>query len=355
MTQVYHVGSNGIAAQEERVPYPVEDDLEQMIIRNPQMITGGDRGDVEVVGSQIHLNGGRLRIDVLLLERTGDLTVVEAKLARNGESRREIFAQAMDYASALAEFRFDDLDGAIGNRITLAIDRLCPDDNELFDQLEATTALKLRSGDVKLHLALDEEVPDLSRIVNYARRRGLSIGYTWFPRTANGGNGYTVIPQSPYKGSETSTTALSKVSNPTGIRHPQLHAAVATFNLLGAGVTFPTPSEVARYREVYVDRYPRAAGVVHYEFLVEVGSQSICAELHIETPRGVPLTQQQSALRAQLPSIAQTITGLVPPGIEVKHDYRWSNAGGGRIRCVAPIDSDPTRIARAMQILIENS
>ena len=222
MTQVYHIGHAGHAQQEERVPYPVEDDLEQMIIRNPQMITGGDRADVEVIGSQIHLNGGSLRIDVLLLERTGDLTVVEAKLARNGESRREIFAQAMDYASALAEFRLDDLDAALGGRISLALDRLCPDDNELLDQLEATTALKLRSGDVKVHLALDEEVRDLSRIVNYARRRGLSIGYTWFPRTANGTDGFIPAGHPGLSGDYSEPRRLPDTNAITFIQKPGL-------------------------------------------------------------------------------------------------------------------------------------
>jgi hypothetical protein len=357
MTQVYHIGHAGHAQQEERVPYPVEDDLEQMIIRNPQMITGGDRADVEVIGSQIHLNGGSLRIDVLLLERTGDLTVVEAKLARNGESRREIFAQAMDYASALAEFRLDDLDAALGGRISLALDRLCPDDNELLDQLEATTALKLRSGDVKVHLALDEEVRDLSRIVNYARRRGLSIGYTWFPRTANGTDGFTVIPQSPYDPSESTASLVSRVTNPSGIRHPQLHAAVAAFNALtGISDRFPTPSIATRYKETYVAKYPKSAGVVHYEFLVETGAQLICAELHVETPRGVPLTPQQSLVRGSFPAIVSAIgPHLGARGVAVEADYRWSNGAGGRVRCTAPIDTDPTVIAKAMQILIANS
>lgn len=356
MSQVYHVGSNGIALQEERVPYPVEDDLEQMIIRNPHMVTGGARSDVEVVGSQIHLNGGSLRIDVLLLERTGDLTVVEAKLARNGESRREIFAQAMDYASALAEFRFDDLDNAIGNRITLAIDRLCPENNELFEQLESTVALKLRSGDVKVHLALDEEVPDLSRIVNYARRRGLSIGYTWFPRMRRSLEGFTVIPRSPYNPSESMTVGSAKASSPSEVRHPQLHAAVVAFNSLGTDVTFQVPDAPSRYKEVYIERYPRIKGVIHYEFLVEVGSQSICAELHIETPSGVPLTQQQEYLRSRFPFIVSAISPqLQELGFEVKVDHKWSRGAGARIRCIAPLSTSAANVATAMQILIAKS
>lgn len=354
MSQVYHVRSDGQAVQEERVPYPVEDDLEQMIIRNPQMITGGDRSDVEVVGSQINLNGGALRIDILLLERTGDLTVVEAKLAARGESRREIFAQAMDYASALSEFRFDDLDSAIGNKITLAIDRLCPEDNDLFDQLEATTALKLRSGDVKVHLALDEEVPDLSRIVNYARRRGLSIGYTWFPRTARGAGTFTVIPQSPYNSSTTASAHAPKAPSGSKTEYPQLKPAVEAFNALGAGLKFRVPkSSEQQYARASHQKHKWGSGTVHYEFLC--GVSLISAELHIEPPSGAVLTPQQVAYRSKMESSIQSLNSqLGHLGLAAQFDPDWYS-GAGRIRIPASNTVNPADIANAMQILIANS
>jgi hypothetical protein len=352
MTQVYHVDPTGQAVQEERVSYPLEDDLEQMIIRNPQMITGGDRSDVEVVGSQINLNGGALRIDILLLERTGDLTVVEAKLARNS-GRREIFAQAMDYASALSEFRFDDLDNAIGNKISLAIDRFCPEDNELFDQLEATTALKLHSGNVKLHLALDEEVPDLSRIVNYARHRGLSIGYTWFPRTANSAGGFTVIPQSPYSSNTTAVSHIPKNSSRVRAEYPQLKPAVEAFNALGAGLKFRVPKDSKQqYTRASHQKHKWSSSTIHYEFVC--GVNDIRADLHIEPSSGAVLTQQQTAYRSQMESSIEILNSkLKHLKLTAHFDPSWYNAG--RISIPAPSDVDPVDIAKAMQILIANS
>ena len=354
MSLVYSIDTNGIATQETRTAYVDEAELEAMIVRNPHLVPGFMVGDVEVVGSQIHLNGGRLKIDVLLVDRTGLFTVVEAKLARNGESRREIVAQGLDYASALAEYELSDLDVALGGRITSALDRLYPDDTEMRDQLEETLRARLSAGDVNVHLALDEEVSDLSRIVNYARRRGLSIGYTWFPRTQSVGGTYTLTPQSSHP-----TTAAASPSRPVsagGIRHPALHAAVTAFNSLSCGVTFQIPSAVARYKETYVSKYPRKDGVIHYEFLIESGDSSICAELHVETPKGVPLTKQQDSVRSNFSGIVNNVAGKIQHlGLVPVIDHKWSNGAGGRVRIKMPLSGNPATIAEAMQILIANS
>lgn len=350
MSQVYSIGSNGAAVQQSSAAYLNEAELEAMIVQNPEIVPGFTRGEVEVVGQQIHLNGGSLKIDVLLIDRSGLLTVVEAKLARNGESRREIVAQGLDYASALAEYDFYDLDDELGGRLGQALDRLCGGDENLRESLEETTAARLTAGDVNVHLTLDEEVLDLSRIVTFARRRGLSIGYTWFPRTSNGGGGYTVIPQSS---SPTSSAGLPKVS-PSVSHGSHLIDAIKAFNALGCGVTFPVPSPRATYKETYVGKYPKSKGVVHYEFLVR--GSIISAELHIETPRGVPLTQQQLAVQANYPVIVSTVNGLIGHlGLSAVIDPKWSNGVGGRVRIMMPTGTPAAHLAEAMRILIANS
>lgn len=350
MSQVYNIGSNGIAVQQTAEAYTNEAELEAMIVQNPDIVPGFARGDVEVVGQQIHLNGGSLKIDVLLIDRSGLLTVVEAKLARNGESRREIVAQGLDYASALAEYDFYDLDDELGGRIGQALDRLCGGDETLRESLEETARARLAASDVNVHLALDEEVLDLSRIVTFARRRGLSIGYTWFPRTSSGAGGFTVIPQSS---SAAIPTAPPKMSS--SVSHgSHLIDAIKAFNALGCGTTFPVPGPRATYKETYVGKYPRNQGVVHYEFLVR--GSTISAELHIETPRGVPLTQQQTTMQACFPRIVSTVNGLIGHlGLSAVIDPKWSNGVGGRIRIMMPVNSPATHVAEAMRVLIANS
>jgi hypothetical protein len=350
MSRVYNIGSNGAAVQQNTASYANEAELEAMIVQNPDIVPGFTLGDVEVVGQQINLNGGSLKIDVLLIDRSGLLTVVEAKLARNGESRREIVAQGLDYASALAEYEFFDLDDELGGRIGQALDRLCGGDEALRESLEETARARLAASDVNVHLALDEEVLDLSRIVTFARRRGLSIGYTWFPRTSNG-TGYSVRPQSS---NVAIPSALPKMSS-SASHGTHLIDAVKAFNALDCGTTFRVPSPRAVYKETYVSKYPRDQGVVHYEFMLR--GPTISAELHIETPRGAPLTQQQTTMQACFPRIVSDVNGLIGHlGLVAVIDPKWSSLrAGGRVRIMMPISGPTAHIAEAMRILIANS
>jgi hypothetical protein len=350
MNRVYSIGSNGVAVQQTNEAYVNEAELESMIVQNPDIVPGFSRGDVEVVGQQIHLNGGSLKIDVLLIDRSGLLTVVEAKLARNGESRREIVAQGLDYASALAEYDFYDLDDAIGGRLCGAIDRLCGGDEALRESLEETARARLAASDVNVHLALDEEVLELSRIVTFARRRGLSIGYTWFPRTSSGAGGFTVIPQSS---SPASPASVPKVSASVAAG-PYLADAIAAFNSLGCGVTFSAPSPRATYKYTNVSKYPKSKGEVHYEFLVR--GNTISAELHVEVPKGTQPTPQQVGVRTDFPQIVSTVNGqLSHLGLAAVIDPTWSRGVGGRIRIMMHTNGPAAHIAEAMQILIANS
>jgi hypothetical protein len=350
MSRVYSIGSNGVAVQQINAGYVNEAELESMIVQNPDVVPGFTRGDVEVVGQQIHLNGGSLKIDVLLIDRSGLLTVVEAKLARNGESRREIVAQGLDYASALAEYDFYDLDDATGGRLCEAIERLCGGDEALRESLEETARARLAASDVNVHLALDEEVLDLSRIVTFARRRGLSIGYTWFPRTADGTGGFTVIPQSS---SPTNPVGAAKTSASV-TQGPHLADAIATFNALGCGVTFASPSPRATYKYVNVSKYLKSKGEIHYEFLVR--GNTISAELHVEVSKGSQPTQQQAAMLACFPRIVSTVNdGLSHLGLAAVIDPTWSRGAGGRVRVMMHTSGPAAHIAEAMQILIANS
>lgn len=49
-------------------------------------------------------------IDALYISPSGALTLVEAKLWRNPQARREVVGQIIDYATALARWSYEDLD-----------------------------------------------------------------------------------------------------------------------------------------------------------------------------------------------------------------------------------------------------
>ena len=53
-------------------------------------------------------------VDNLMVTPEGNLVIVEVKLWRNPEARRQVVAQALDYATALFEFNYDQLETAVG-------------------------------------------------------------------------------------------------------------------------------------------------------------------------------------------------------------------------------------------------
>jgi len=62
----------------------------------------------------IPLGGGRQGfLDNLLVTRDGGLVLVEAKLWRNPQARREAVAQALDYAAAVFQMKYSDLQTAV--------------------------------------------------------------------------------------------------------------------------------------------------------------------------------------------------------------------------------------------------
>ena len=56
-------------------------------------------------------------LDVLLISEHGRLVVVECKLWRNPQARREVVGQILDYARELARYGYEDLQRIVSNRL----------------------------------------------------------------------------------------------------------------------------------------------------------------------------------------------------------------------------------------------
>lgn len=63
------------------------------------------------IGREISTPSGY--IDNLYISESGYLTVVETKLWRNAEARREVVGQIIDYAKELSKWTFSDLDKSV--------------------------------------------------------------------------------------------------------------------------------------------------------------------------------------------------------------------------------------------------
>lgn len=71
-------------------------------------------GPLVSLGREIGLQVGY--IDNLFVSPAGEITLVEAKLWRNPQARREVVGQILDYAAAIASMSYDDLDNAVQAR-----------------------------------------------------------------------------------------------------------------------------------------------------------------------------------------------------------------------------------------------
>jgi len=87
--------------------------LEEALANHPDLLLV-DRidphaGKPVLIGRQLEIPG-RGTLDLLFLELSGILTLVETKLAENSELRREVFAQIIDYTTYLSDMSYEELE-----------------------------------------------------------------------------------------------------------------------------------------------------------------------------------------------------------------------------------------------------
>jgi hypothetical protein len=95
-----------------------EDELRDLLFDHPDMLPVRDIdpgfGRLIAVAKELVIPGVG-RIDALLVDDKGRLVIVECKLWRNPQARREVVGQILDYARELAHFSYDDLQRQISS------------------------------------------------------------------------------------------------------------------------------------------------------------------------------------------------------------------------------------------------
>lgn len=117
------IDDNADAAVVPRVPpgtARAEHPLRDLIFAHPQILPlrelEPEIGRIIPVAIEVSLTGAGL-IDVLLVSEYGRLIVVECKLWRNPQARREVVGQVLDYARELARYGYEDLQRVISSRL----------------------------------------------------------------------------------------------------------------------------------------------------------------------------------------------------------------------------------------------
>ncbi|HXF51967.1 MAG TPA: hypothetical protein VNM43_09825 [Dehalococcoidia bacterium] len=161
--------------------YSSESELQGFLERHADLIPVDELGSSEpllCIGKEVGVGAGAE--DLLYVDRTGLLTIVETKLGRNPAARREVVGQILEYAAMMGDWTADDLvrkaEAYLGRPLEQALSELgdaedAPDASpfdfgEFVDSVEAN----LRMGRFRLIVAVDDPPEPLVRTVEFVNR-----------------------------------------------------------------------------------------------------------------------------------------------------------------------------------------
>jgi hypothetical protein len=160
-------------------------------------------------------------LDILAITETGRLILIECKLWRNPQARREVLAQIIEYATLLKSLSYSDFSARLKRYIDCGKNDpiiqqfrnhgLNPDEPLLIDRISNS----LKKGDFQLIIAGDGIRADLSNLVKQSNFTGLlsDLALLEVGVYANERGDHLLIPSVPLK---TETVTRTVLVNPEG-------------------------------------------------------------------------------------------------------------------------------------------
>ena len=152
-------------------PVPDEKELQARIVdilgKDPKALPLAGQPEITVVGQYVATGSGEA--DVVAIERSGRPVIIEAKLYKNREARRQMVAQALEYAADLhrltvREFERDLLGPSLQeSSLADAVGEDDDDEENFYKEL----AEHLARGSFRIVFLLDRAHPVLVKLVGY--------------------------------------------------------------------------------------------------------------------------------------------------------------------------------------------
>lgn len=312
----------------EQADYKDEAELQALLFEHPELLSNEGTELVSIM-REVQTEAGR--IDVLAMTASGEVTIVEVKLNRNAQSRREVLAQIIDYISALTDYSYYRLDKATKGLLSDAVS-----DFENAEELPRKIEDNLQNGLVRLVIAVDEVNDDLRRLVGFmANHTNLRVDLIEIKKYINGQDffyGSTPIVQ-------TSTMTKDDGASSTPKEYPLLDRIVADWEKSGE---FPKIINSTRsYRQIRVNNWPTA---IHYEFTVLYNKPTVYIrldnELYAKDPRSDIIS-----------STIDKFAGQEICGYKLE-TRTYSRSGSGRLLYVALPAEDVDKAKTIMKELI---
>lgn len=150
--------------------------LQELIHKNSSLIQIEDIepsfADSFSIGREIKTNVGF--IDNLFINQDGYITIIETKLWRNTQARREVVGQIIDYAKELTKWNYEDLNNAIllaCNKSLIELVKLNADTNEIDEKYFIDSVAKnLKNGRLLLLIIGDGIHESVEEMADYLQQ-----------------------------------------------------------------------------------------------------------------------------------------------------------------------------------------
>lgn len=256
-------------------------------------------------------------LDLLLVDAHGCPIAVEVKLARNGQSRREVVAQAFDYVSDLSQLTVDELDNIVSGALHRALNEF-PAANTLWK----ICGTNLRAGIIKVIIAVDKANEGLIRIVRYINEHSdLDVRLVEISKYDNGS---ILIPNILVDNVNSTFKKSASIENSTNEEFETIIKAYNSF----VPENLRTVNKAKTYRQILINSWPKS---IHYEILDYSQSNQVGIELHLEG-------DDVSFLKDTLISFENKKVG----DEKIEWDPKWSKKRG-RIYITLPFDAEPNK------------
>jgi hypothetical protein len=115
-------------------------------------------------------------IDLLAFTARGDIAIIECKLAKNTQAKREVIGQILDYAAHLWDLSYKDLDLAVQKRINQPLADWVHDQSDDLEwneeEFRNNVSSALEDGNFILTIVVNEINEELNQIIRYVNSAG---------------------------------------------------------------------------------------------------------------------------------------------------------------------------------------
>jgi hypothetical protein len=158
--------------------YAAENELQELLATSPDVISMDEirpgAGPLVAAVREFSLPVGY--IDILAFTTRGDIAIVECKLAKNTQAKREVIGQILDYAAHLWDMTYEELDQQIQSKTNSTLADLVLAQSGEIEWDEETFRANIRSaletGNFILTIAVNEINEELNKIVRYVNSAG---------------------------------------------------------------------------------------------------------------------------------------------------------------------------------------